>query len=69
MEVAREAIDYAYAKGAVIVVAAGNEGAEIKDYGIAMSDKILLVGATGLDDQRMGFFQLGAAISVSAPGS
>jgi subtilisin family serine protease len=67
MEVATQAIDYAYAKGAVIVVAAGNEGAEIKDYGIAMSDKILLVGATGFDDQRMGFSNWGN-ISVSAPG-
>ena len=66
-EVAREAVDYAYAKGAVIVVAAGNEGAEIKDYGIAMSDKILLVGATGFDDQRMGFSNWGN-ISVAAPG-
>src|SRR5579863_9590530 len=33
------AVDYAYFKGAVIVVAAGNEGAEIKDYGIAGSEK------------------------------
>ncbi|HET7886341.1 MAG TPA: S8 family serine peptidase [Bradyrhizobium sp.] len=66
-QVAKEAIDYAYAKGAVIVVAAGNDGAEIKDYGIAMSEKILLVGATGFDDQRMGFSNWGN-ISVAAPG-
>ena len=66
-DVALQAIDYAYSKGAVIVVAAGNEGVEVKDYGIAMSDKILLVGATGQDDQRVGFSNWGN-ISVSAPG-
>jgi len=65
--VALKAIDYAYAKGAVIVAAAGNEGVEIKDYGIAMSDKILVVGATGLDDQRLAFSNWGN-VSVSAPG-
>jgi subtilisin family serine protease len=65
--VALQAIDYAYSKGVVIVVAAGNEGVEIKNYGIAMSDKILLVGATGLDDQRLGFSNWGN-ISVAAPG-
>ena len=65
--VALDAIDYAYAKGAVIVVAAGNEGKEVKDYGIAMSDKILLVGATGFKDERMGFSNWGK-ISVAAPG-
>ncbi len=65
--IALKAIDYAYSKGAVVVVAAGNEGVEIKDYGIAMSDKALIVGATGLDDQHLGFSNWGR-VSVSAPG-
>ena len=66
-QVALEAIDYAYSKGVVIVVAAGNEGVEVKNYGIAMSDKILLVGATGHDNQHVGFSNWGN-ISVAAPG-
>jgi len=66
-QVALEAIDYAYSKGVVIVVAAGNEGVEVKNYGIAMSDKILLIGATGHDDQHLGFSNWGN-ISVAAPG-
>lgn len=61
------AADYAYSKGAVIVVAAGNEGVEIKDYGIAGSNKVLTVAATGVDDERLGYSNWGK-ISVAAPG-
>jgi subtilisin family serine protease len=61
------AVDYAYAKGCVIVVAAGNEDAELKNYGIAGNDKVLTVAATGINDERMAFSNWGK-ISVSAPG-
>jgi subtilisin family serine protease len=61
------AVDYAYSKGCVIVVAAGNEDVELKNYGIAGNDKVLTVAATGIDDERMGFSNWGK-ISVSAPG-
>ena len=61
------AIDYAYGKGCVIVVAAGNEDVELKDYGVAGSDKVLTVAATGLNDARMGFSNWGK-VSVAAPG-
>ncbi len=61
------AVDYAYSKGVVIVVAAGNEGADISKYGIASSDKVLTVGSTGFNDERVVFSNWGG-ISVSAPG-
>jgi subtilisin family serine protease len=61
------AIDYAYAKGVIIVVAAGNRGVDIRNFGIAASDKVLSVAATGTDDQRASFSNWGR-ISVSAPG-
>lgn len=61
------AIDYAYGKGAVIVVAAGNEGADVSKYGVTASDKVLSVAATGFDDQRAVFSNWGK-ISVAAPG-
>jgi hypothetical protein len=61
------AIDYAYSKGVVMVVAAGNEGVSVADYGIAGNPKVLTVAATGFDDQRLGFSNWGA-ISVAAPG-
>jgi subtilisin family serine protease len=61
------AVDYAYSKGVVIVVAAGNEAADISQYGIATSDKVLTVAASGLDDQRAPFSNWGK-IAVTAPG-
>jgi len=66
-KVAQAAIDYAYAKGAVIVVAAGNEGVDVSKFGITGSDKVLTVAATGFDDQRAVFSNYGK-ISVAAPG-
>jgi subtilisin family serine protease len=65
--VAQAAIDYAYSKGVVIVVAAGNEGADVSKFGITGSDKVLTVAATGFDDQRAIFSNFGK-ISVAAPG-
>jgi subtilisin family serine protease len=61
------ALDYAYGKGCVIVVAAGNEDVEMKNYGIAGSDKVLTVAASGLNDERMSYSNWGK-ISVTAPG-
>jgi subtilisin family serine protease len=66
-EVEQAAIDYAYSKGAVIVVAAGNEGVDTSKFGIAASSKVLTVAATGFDDQKAVFSNWGK-ISVAAPG-
>ena len=66
-EVERAAIEYAFAKGAVLVAAAGNEGADITNYGLAASDKVLAVASTGFDDQRATFSNWGR-ISLAAPG-
>lgn len=61
------AIEYAYRKGAVIVIAAGNEGVNSSEYGLAASDKVLVVGATTPEDQHASFSNWGK-ISVAAPG-
>ena len=39
--------------GAVIVVAAGNQGREVSKYSVSSHEKILTVGATGFDDIPM----------------
>jgi subtilisin family serine protease len=61
------AIDYAYSKGAVIVAAAGNEGVNVSNYGIASSTKVLTVASTGFKDERTVFSNWGN-VSVAAPG-
>lgn len=66
-DVEQAAIDYAYSKGVVIVVAAGNEGADVSNYGVTGSDKVLTVATTGFDDQRVVFSNWGK-VSVAAPG-
>jgi subtilisin family serine protease len=66
-KIATAAIDYAYKKGAVIVVAAGNEGVNIENHGLASSDKVLVVGASTPDDQHANFSNWGK-ISLAAPG-
>ena len=62
------AIDYAYSKGAVLVIAAGNQGIDVKDFGIASSNKALVVAATDKADKRAKFSNWGKTISVAAPG-
>jgi subtilisin family serine protease len=66
-KILQAAVDYAYSKGVVIVVAAGNDGADISKFGITGSDKVITVGTTGFDDQRAVFSNFGK-ISVAAPG-
>lgn len=66
-KVEQVAIDYAYSKGVVIVVAAGNEGSDVSKFGLAGSDKVLTVAATGFDDHRVVFSNWGK-VSVAAPG-
>ena len=66
-DIEQAAIDHAYAKGVVIVAAAGNQGREVSKYSAGSLDKILTVGATGFDDQRVAFSNWGK-VAVAAPG-
>lgn len=62
------AVRYAISKGALIVVAAGNEGARVEEFGIAGMDEVITVGAAGLDGLRAPFSNYGAAVDLLAPG-
>ena len=64
----KEAVKYAVSKGVLIIVASGNEGVDVKNYGIAGLDGVLTVGATDLKDKRASFSNWGAAIDIAAPG-
>lgn len=65
----RDAIAYARSKGVLIVVASGNDGVEVADYGIAASDQVLTVAATGLNDEHPNFSNWGPGIDLAAPGA
>ncbi|MEB3196427.1 MAG: S8 family peptidase [Candidatus Sericytochromatia bacterium] len=63
----QEAVDYARAKGAVVVAAMGNNGGNVAVYPGA-STGVISVGATTADDTRASFSNFGTWITVTAPG-
>ncbi len=64
----RRAIEYADAQGVVVVVAAGNEGAEATGAGIAALPAVITVGAGDVNGNRALFSNWGSEIDVIAPG-
>jgi subtilisin family serine protease len=64
-----DAIKYEHDRGMVIVVAAGNDGADALDYSPASADYALTIGATDPNDNRAPFSNWGEKIDVTAPGA
>ena len=62
------AIDYAFKRGAVVVVAAGNEGLDLADYGPGGLRRALTVTSTDPADRRVQATNFGAAVDIAAPG-
>lgn len=67
-QVEAAAVAHARRRGAVVVVAAGNEGVNVSDFGMAGADGVIAVGATNLDDSHPGFSNWGAGVDIAAPG-
>lgn len=63
----KNAVDYAYNKGAVVVAAAGNSGSNTLDYPAAYSN-VIAVAATDANDRRAPFSNYGSYVDVAAPG-
>jgi hypothetical protein len=64
----QEAVDYARARGAVVVAAAGNEALNSLSYPAACQG-VIAVGATGDYDQRASFSNTGEGLDIVAPGT
>ena len=64
----RLAIDWAHERGALVVVAAGNSGVDLRDFGPAGLTRALTVAATGRQDERTAFSNWGQAVDLAAPG-
>jgi subtilisin family serine protease len=62
------AIEFAHSRGAVVVVAAGNEGIDLDDYGPGGVPRALTVTATDTADRRVKESNFGADIDLAAPG-
>ena len=65
----QKAIDYAYKKGALIVVAAGNKGEDTTDKAPASFEHVLAVGSLDHHDKRAPFSNWGKHIKLAAPGA
>jgi len=68
-ETLREAVDYAHAKGSVLIAAAGNDNAYEPYYPAAFENVIAVASTYGEpDDSRAPYSNYGSWITVSAPG-
>lgn len=63
-----DALDYAAAKGLLIIVAAGNEGKSLDTYGLVNHPAVIVVAATDRTGQRAEYSNWGPQISIAAPG-
>jgi len=63
-----DAVSYAHSLGVAVVVAAGNDSADARNYYPAGLSKVITVAATGSDDTLAYFSNFGSRIDVSAPG-
>jgi len=66
-EMVKYAVDYAWAKGAVVIAAAGNEGTTDPHYP-AYYENCIAVAATDRNDDLADFSQRGTWVDVAAPG-
>ena len=66
-ELMQSAIDYAYAKGVMIIAAAGNERSSSASYP-ARYEHVMAVAAYDADNARAPYSNYGAGVNISAPG-
>jgi len=64
----KDAIDYAYSQGVMIVAAAGNDDSDDPDIYPANYEHVISVAATDSGDEKASFSNYGDWIDISAPG-
>jgi len=63
----QDAVDYAWKKGALVIMAAGNEAKDTADYSSGLNH-LITVAATGTNNNRVGFSNWGQNVDIAAPG-
>jgi serine protease len=63
-----QAVAQANALGAVVVVSAGNSGADAGNYSPASCPGVITVAATGITSKRAFYSNYGATVEIAAPG-
>lgn len=67
-KIVQQSVDYAYAHGALVVVAAGNRGEETTELAPVSMNHVLSVGSIDRNDERPSFSNWGPHIKIAAPG-
>lgn len=67
-QLGQEVIDYAIAKGSLVVAAAGNNGSQLSHYPSAYKG-VLAVASSTSTDRKSNFSNFGYWVDISAPGS
>jgi serine protease len=65
----QNAIDFAVAQGATIIVAAGNDSVDAANGNLSSCNNIIVAGANTNTSARSSFSNYGSHVDVSAPGS
>jgi len=63
----KDAVDYAYSQGVIIVASAGNDDSNLPQYP-ACYKNVISVAATDSDDQRWPYSNYGNCVDIAAPG-
>ncbi|MEL6721826.1 MAG: S8 family serine peptidase [Pseudomonadota bacterium] len=64
----QEAIDYAVSRGAVVIVAAGNDNRDVVNDSPGNCENVISVAALDKDGSRAEFSNFGTRIDIAAPG-
>ncbi|HEY0333965.1 MAG TPA: S8 family peptidase [Stenotrophomonas sp.] len=62
------AVSGAVSRGTTVVVAAGNDNADVAGHSPASCANVVTVGATGYSGQRAGYSNYGTGVDLAAPG-
>ncbi len=65
----KEAIDYAYANGMIVVFSSGNENLEFTGYDGTFSEHLWIIGGTSYDDTRASYSSYGKRLDFTAPSN
>lgn len=66
-ETLRDALNYAYSQGVVLIAAAGNGNTDSEHYPSSY-DNVIAVAATNIDGYKASFSNYGSLVDVAAPG-
>ena len=66
--VVRDAVEYAYSKGVILLASSGNAGSNSKQYPCGY-DEVICIGATNSDNTRASYSNYGDWVELTAPGT